>query len=147
MFGFSLGELVVLLLLAIVVVGPRELPKMMRTLGRWMAKARRMAMDMRSQSGIDQLLRDEGLEKDLRAFRALMQMRRGKIMDALGVDFDDLDDQGHLKPRIEPAAGAVAVDEPDSLLADSQEYPVQGVDAYGAQPEDVEPYAPKHEAS
>jgi sec-independent protein translocase protein TatB len=39
------------------VVGPKRLPGMMRAAGRWVARLRRMSMHLRSQSGIDDLLR------------------------------------------------------------------------------------------
>lgn len=71
MFGFSFGELLVLLVIGIVVVGPRRLPEMMRTAGRWVAKLRRMSSELRSQSGIDELIRIEGLEREIRELRSL----------------------------------------------------------------------------
>jgi len=39
-FGFA--EMIVLALLAIIVVGPKDLPKLMRTMGQFMAKVRAM---------------------------------------------------------------------------------------------------------
>jgi len=44
-FGFS--EIVVLALLAIIVVGPKDLPKMMRMLGGWMSKIRAMGQEFK----------------------------------------------------------------------------------------------------
>src|SRR3569623_1653280 len=70
----SLGEIMVLLIVGIVVVGPKNLPSMMRTLGQWVTKLRRMSTDLRSQSGIDDLIRQEGLERELQELRALSQM-------------------------------------------------------------------------
>jgi len=84
--GLSFTEIVVVLLVAVVVIGPRQLPVMLRTAGRWIAKLRRMAFDMRTQSGIDDILRKEGLDKDLRQLQALM--RRGNVLDALAIDVD-----------------------------------------------------------
>ena len=52
MFGFSFGELMVLLIVGIVVVGPKRLPSMMRTAGQWITRIRKMSSDLRSQSGI-----------------------------------------------------------------------------------------------
>ena len=42
-------ELLVIAVVAIIVVGPRELPQLMRTVGRWMGKARRMAREFQIQ--------------------------------------------------------------------------------------------------
>jgi len=44
-FGFA--EIIVLALLAIIVVGPKDLPKLMRTLGGFMAKVRAMGQEFK----------------------------------------------------------------------------------------------------
>lgn len=131
----SFTEVVVLLLLAIVVVGPRQLPGMMRTAGRFVAQARRWLFDMRSQSGIDDILRGEGLDKDLREFRSLM---KGNVVGALTLE---LDREIGKVDELTPAPGAVAVAPPEPM-GESREYPVVGCDAYGAVPEDLDPYVP-----
>jgi sec-independent protein translocase protein TatB len=79
-FGFSFGELVVLVVVAIVVIGPKDLPKVLRTLGQWSGKLRRMASELRHQSGIDDVLRTEGLTEDLNEIRKLA---RGEL-DTIG---------------------------------------------------------------
>src|SRR5512146_1168336 len=67
----SFGELAVVVIVALVVMGPKELPKVLRKLGQWSGKLRRMAADLRAQSGIDEALRTEGLDMDLREIRKL----------------------------------------------------------------------------
>ncbi|MDD3371003.1 MAG: Sec-independent protein translocase protein TatB [Alphaproteobacteria bacterium] len=47
MFDLGWSEAVVVGALALVVIGPKELPKVMYAFGRWAGKARRFAMDMR----------------------------------------------------------------------------------------------------
>jgi sec-independent protein translocase protein TatB len=79
-FGLGLTELLVLLIVGVVVVGPKKLPEMMRTAGRWVAKLRRMSTDLRAQSGIDEILRAEGLEKEIRELRSLSRIN---VMDSL----------------------------------------------------------------
>ena len=70
----SMGEIFVLLVVGIVVVGPKNLPSMMRTAGQWITKIRRMSTDLRSQSGIDELIRQEGLEKEIQQIRSLSRV-------------------------------------------------------------------------
>lgn len=70
------GELVVLVIVAIVVIGPKDLPKVLKKVGQWSGKLRRMAGDMRAQSGIDDVLRDGDLGKDIAEIRKLA---RGEI--------------------------------------------------------------------
>jgi sec-independent protein translocase protein TatB len=79
-FGLGLTEMLVLVVVGIVVVGPKKLPEMMRTTGRWITKLRRMSTDLRSQSGIDEILRAEGLEKEIRELRSLSRIN---VMDSL----------------------------------------------------------------
>jgi sec-independent protein translocase protein TatB len=71
MFGLSFGELVVLVIVAVVVIGPRDLPKILRKLGQWSGKLRRMASEMRAQSGIDDVLKADGLGEDIAEIRKL----------------------------------------------------------------------------
>ena len=61
MFDIGWGELLVIGIVALVVIGPKELPGVVRTLGQTVAKLRRMAFEMRANSGIDDILRSAGL--------------------------------------------------------------------------------------
>ncbi len=56
MFGIDSGELFIIVLVAVVVIGPKELPRVMRTVGNWVGKARSMANQFRS--GVDQMVRE-----------------------------------------------------------------------------------------
>ena len=49
MFDIGWGELVVIGVVALVAIGPKELPGTLRTLGQWMGKVRRMAADFQHQ--------------------------------------------------------------------------------------------------
>ncbi|MEQ1707089.1 MAG: Sec-independent protein translocase protein TatB [Terricaulis sp.] len=68
----SLGfqEILLLGVLALVVIGPKDLPLMLRKLGRWTAKLRGMAQEFRS--GFDELARQaelDELKKEVEALR------------------------------------------------------------------------------
>jgi sec-independent protein translocase protein TatB len=65
MFDIGWSELVLIGVVALIVVGPQDLPKMFHTLGRFSAKARSMARDLTramehaaKESGIDEAARD-----------------------------------------------------------------------------------------
>lgn len=121
MFGLSFGEVVLLVIIGVVVIGPRNLPQMLRSLGRTVGKVRRAATDLREQSGIDEILRAEGLEKEVQELRKIAQ---GRILD---VNLED--DLSVSKPvRIAPPPR-------------TREYPTGGPDTYGALPEDAGDYA------
>jgi len=49
MFDIGWTELVVIAVVAIVVIGPKDLPRAMRTVGKWSGKMKRMARDFQNQ--------------------------------------------------------------------------------------------------
>jgi sec-independent protein translocase protein TatB len=49
MFDFSWGELVVIGAVALIVIGPKELPTVLRAIGQWTTKIRRMASEFQGQ--------------------------------------------------------------------------------------------------
>src|SRR6266853_342459 len=49
MFDFSWSELLLIGIVALIFIGPKELPGVLRTLGQWMNKVRRMAGDFQNQ--------------------------------------------------------------------------------------------------
>ncbi|HEX8364073.1 MAG TPA: Sec-independent protein translocase protein TatB [Allosphingosinicella sp.] len=61
MFGIDSGELLIIAVVALVVIGPKDLPNVMRTVGGWIARARGMASHFRS--GIDTMIRETELEE------------------------------------------------------------------------------------
>ncbi|MEM8986504.1 MAG: Sec-independent protein translocase protein TatB [Pseudomonadota bacterium] len=61
-FGFF--ELILLAALALVVVGPKDLPRLMRSIGQFMGKARALAREF--QASFDQMAREAEL-KEMRA--------------------------------------------------------------------------------
>jgi len=137
-FGLSFGEIVLLAVVAIVVVGPRNLPSMMRTAGQWVSRIRRMSTDLRAQSGIDQLMREEGIDQSIREIRALSNVN---VLQ-------------HLETMAEPAAVTAAAVASAKAATSSpvipplerevvlreREYPLVGCDAYDALPDDAAPY-------
>ena len=60
-FGFM--EMIVLALLAIIVVGPKDLPKLMRTLGQFMAKMKAMGQEFKDA------FEDMGADEEIAAMR------------------------------------------------------------------------------
>lgn len=136
MFGLSFGEIFVVVIVGIVVLGPRRLPEMMRTAGQWVSKLRRLSSDLRSQSGIDDLIREEGLEKDIQELRSLSRIN---VIDTLITPTGTAAAAGAARatvttPKLAPAA------KPAPSTAQplrEREYPVLGCDSYGAQADDV----------
>ena len=61
MFDIGYSELLMIAVVALVVIGPKDLPNVMRTVGKWVGKARGMARHFRS--GIDTMKREAELEE------------------------------------------------------------------------------------
>jgi sec-independent protein translocase protein TatB len=61
MFGVDSSELFVVAVLALIFIGPKELPTTMRTVGRWVGKARAHARHF--TSGIENMMREAELEE------------------------------------------------------------------------------------
>lgn len=68
-FGVGYSEIFVLALIAIVVIGPKDLPKVLRAFGRTMTKVRGMASEF--QGHVDQAMKEAGLEDVKKDFQAL----------------------------------------------------------------------------
>ena len=49
MFDIGWSELVVIAVVALIAIGPKELPGVLRTVGQWMGKARKMAAEFQGQ--------------------------------------------------------------------------------------------------
>jgi len=60
-FGLSWIEMMIIGLVAIIVVGPKDLPQLLRTVGQWFGQMKRMARDFQRQ--LDSAIRDEELDK------------------------------------------------------------------------------------
>jgi sec-independent protein translocase protein TatB len=61
MFDIGYMELLVIAIVALVVIGPKDLPRVMRTVGEWVGRARGMARHFRS--GVDTMIRESELEE------------------------------------------------------------------------------------
>src|ERR1041385_7390153 len=64
MIDLSWSHILIVLVVALVVVGPKDLPRLMRIIGRWLAKARAMADQFRKS--FDEMARQAELD-ELRA--------------------------------------------------------------------------------
>jgi sec-independent protein translocase protein TatB len=152
-FGLGFGELLVVLMVAVVVLGPKDLPRYMRKAGEMAARLRRLAFDMREKSGIDEVLRAEGIDQDIAEIRRLARGEIGGVVSAMRSTADAA--KGSL-PALNARNGASSAAAPAlpgfvapagqapvpsvPLFASGREYPPEGPDAYGALPETASVY-------
>jgi len=67
MFGVDTSELLIVAILALLFIGPKELPNAMRAVGRWVGKVRGMARHF--TLGIENMMREAELEEMDRKWR------------------------------------------------------------------------------
>jgi sec-independent protein translocase protein TatB len=65
-FGFGYTEMLVVAVVAIIVIGPKDLPRVLRALGKTMAKMRGMAREF--QGHLDTAMKDVGLDEVKKEF-------------------------------------------------------------------------------
>lgn len=123
-FSVGFSEMLLVALVALVAVGPQKLPGMLRTVGEWVGRLRRITTEMRAQTGIDAILREEGID----GVAELRSLLRGEIAAARS-----------RHPQGEPESSVL----PEA----SVEYPVEGADACGAVPDDLLPPTPERPES
>lgn len=56
MFNIGFSELILILLVAFVVVGPKDLPKVARALGRGVKSLKRMVNEFKEETGLDEAI-------------------------------------------------------------------------------------------
>jgi sec-independent protein translocase protein TatB len=88
MFGIDSPELLVIAVVALVVIGPKELPGMLRSWGKWMAKARGMAAEFRGH--VDEMVRQSELDEV-----------KKQLESAPGLDLQSLDPTKQIKSVIQ----------------------------------------------
>ncbi len=123
MFGISFTELLVIALVALIVVGPQKLPGMLRSLGDWIRRLRSLSTEVRAQTGIDEILREEGIEGGLAELRGIL---RG-----------DLSSVGRSRDRPTPLPPSFDPYVPLATVDADREYPPEGADAAGVVPDDL----------
>ena len=105
MFDVAPTELLLVVVVALVVIGPKDLPKAMRFVGKWMGKARGMARHFRA--GLDTMMREAELEELEKQWR--------EQNDAIMREFLRIDDAGTAQPAASaPAAGSEPVTEAEA---------------------------------
>ena len=107
MFDVAPTELLLVVVVALVVIGPKDLPKAMRFVGKWMGKARGMARHFRA--GLDTMMREAELEELEKQWR--------EQNDAIMREFPRIDDVNTPPPPAAastPAAGAGSATEAEA---------------------------------
>jgi sec-independent protein translocase protein TatB len=110
MFDIASTELLIICAVALVVIGPKDLPRVMRTVGNWLGRARGMARHFRS--GMDAMIREAELEEMEKKWKAenerIMREHPMPPADAAPSDPGPVSDWGLAAPGAPPAAAPPA---------------------------------------
>jgi Tat protein translocase TatB subunit len=91
MFGIGMQELLIILVIALIVVGPRKLPELAKSLGRGLAEFKRTAEDFQST-----MMADASADTSART-PTISPRVKGRALgieraeEGMGLDFEDLE--------------------------------------------------------
>src|SRR5689334_11628901 len=112
MFGVDSTEFAVVAILALIFIGPKDLPKVMRTVGQWVGRVRGMARHF--TSGIENMMREAELEEMEKKWRE----ENERIMKLHPPSFQET---GH--PDAMPPVAMPGDPEPDQLRPNERPLP------------------------
>jgi sec-independent protein translocase protein TatB len=141
MFDIGWSEIAVIAVVALIVIGPKELPGVLRMVGQWMGKARKMAGEFQGQ--FQEAMREAEMADLKKSFdevkEAATGFTGGNIMTSLQKDvtsalrIDDVDKpmdpqvapstEASATPAIEPATSSDAQATSSDVLATSNDAP------------------------
>ena len=117
MFDIGWSELVVIAVVALIAIGPKELPGVLRMVGQWMGKARKMAAEFQGQ--FQEAMREAEMADLKKSFDEVKDVATGlspaNVMTSLEKDVSDALQIGDIdKPATTPndAQVASAIGEP-----------------------------------
>jgi len=143
MFDLGWGKIIIIAVIALVVIGPKELPAVLRTAGQWMGKIRRMAAEFQSQ--FQEAMREAEMADLKKSIDSITDATRG-IGDPLGTVTRNIEsafaDNPASTPATTPAAG-----EPAAAAAAETPAPVTEPSVAAEPPVTIEPPVPMEPAT
>ena len=106
MLDIGWSEMAVIALVALVVIGPKDLPKAMKAVAYWVTKARKLSSEF--HRGIDQIVREAELEEAREAIRSASQMNVDRALE------NTIDPTGEVNKALTPPSDG----EPDPMSGD-----------------------------
>jgi sec-independent protein translocase protein TatB len=123
MFDFSSGELLLIALAVLIFIKPKDLPVVLRTVGQWTGKIRRMAGEFQDQ------FREAMREAEMADIKKDIDEATGKLGSGITDPFKDLHEAAEWKPAETTSATPPAADAP----------PAPPAEAIAAQPAEAAP--------
>jgi len=127
MFDIGAQELLVIIVVAVIVIGPKELPTALRTAGRWMGKVRRVSNHFRS--GVETMIREAEMEEMEKKWKEQNErvMAEHPSAEMQPINAETMAPSGVNKPKPEETEEAPAASA-ESKAADTQPAEPAGAD-------------------
>jgi len=130
MFDIGWSELVVIAVVALIAIGPKELPGVLRMVGQWMGKARKMAAEFQGQ--FQEAMREAEMADLKKSFdevkEAATGIASGNVMTSLQKDVGDALQIGNIDQPAD-AQVASATGEPVAPTTPAEPTPATFVEA------------------
>jgi sec-independent protein translocase protein TatB len=118
MFDLSWGEMGIIAVVALVVLGPKELPNALRTMSMLMKNARKLAGEF--QSGVNEIIREADLDEARKKLQEVQSLNKNQIKSAIEKAVDptgevktalsEVDPTGPARVETKPAATPAAIE-------------------------------------
>src|ERR1051326_1022040 len=105
MFDLGWGKIIIIAVIALVVIGPKELPAVLRTVGQWMGKIRRRAAEFEGQ--FQEAMREAEMADLKKSIDSITDATRG-IGDPLGTVTRNIESAFADKPATTPTSPTAA---------------------------------------
>ena len=116
MFDIGASELLMIVIVAVVVIGPKDLPRALRTAGQWMGKVRRTSNHFRA--GIETMIREAEMEE--------MEKKWAEQNARIMAEHPPADLSDHeMRPLPPVASSAEARAQPDPPASDEPQLPLR----------------------
>lgn len=139
MLDIGWTEMAVILLVALVVVGPKDLPRLARTIGKWAAKGRSLAYEF--QRSLDAMAREAELDDIKKDLKELDKVTKTDLRKTIR---ETIDPDGSLAeavkpPRLDVTSGPGAMRPMAPVAAAAAEPPAEATTAPPGPPPAPEP--------
>src|ERR1700760_4551371 len=124
MFDLDISKMIIVGIVALAVIPPKDLPRVMRTVGQTLGRMRRMATEFQGQfmEAMREVEREADLDSVRKEFQAISdQAKIDTSFDPVGMVRDDVTKAVAISPRVEPAPAQVG-----GVEIDKSEIPLPG---------------------
>lgn len=115
-FGLGSGELLVIAIVALIVIGPKDLPRLLRTIGQYMRKIQGMAREF--QNHLNEAAKEAGVDDVKKEVKSMTNFTVTADLDKQGADIKKAIESSAPKPPLATASnGAKTEPEPAKIEA------------------------------